>query len=342
MSANLDMSRRGRAAFAFCGEVAWHRQGTEVPEGASKETWLESASLDFHVSKRPLVFAKSDGTFGDTTRFALVRDDTEAALGVASDRYQPVQPSDCYDMWQRYLEVDPRFRMETMGALRGGAVVWALARFERDIVAGGDKHRAYLHCTTSFDGSIPTIAQATVTRVVCENTSRCALSDTSALVRVTHSTRWTDAVRDRVHAQIETQAAQFDRYASMADAMAQNRIAEAETRKIFETLVYGHYPLTKDDEKSSRAANQVAALEKALVAPSGADPRTAWGVFNAVTNYVDHTRSTRVTAASAGDSTEQARLYSAMYGPGAAMKRDVVAMLAESCGVDFGGMLQAA
>lgn len=35
MSANLDMSR-GRAAFAFCGEVAWHRQGVEVPEGSDR------------------------------------------------------------------------------------------------------------------------------------------------------------------------------------------------------------------------------------------------------------------------------------------------------------------
>lgn len=341
MSANLDVSR-GREAFAFCGEVAWHKKGVEVQPGSDKATWLESAACDFHVSKRPLVFAKTDGTYGDTQRFALVRDDTEAALGVASDRYQPFQTSDAFDMWQRFIEADDRFRMETFGALKGGAVIFALARFERDVVAGGDKHRAYLHCTTSFDGSLPTIAQATVTRVVCENTSRCALSDKSALVRVTHATKWTQAVTDRVHAQIETQAAQFGCYAAMADAMAQNRIAEAETRKIFETLVYGHFPLTKEDQKATRAANQVAALEKALVAPSGADPRTAWGVFNAVTNYVDHTRATRVTAASAGDSTEQARLYSAMYGSGAAMKRDVVAMLAESCGVDFGGMLQAA
>ena len=47
---------------------------------------------------------------------------------------------------------------------------------------------------------------------------------------------------------------------------------------------------------------------------------TAWGALNAVTQYVDHERSTRVTAASSFKSEAEARLASQWFGSGLALK----------------------
>lgn len=341
---NLDFTT-GRAAFAYQGERAWHRLGQEVPEGADLNTWRIMAGLDFNVSKRPVVFAKSDGTMGETGRFALVRDDSESALGVASERYQPVQTQDVLEMFQRYIATDDRFRLETAGALKGGAVVWSLARFESDVTAGGDAHRAYLLLTTSFDGSLATTAKATVTRVVCNNTLSAALGDRDAQAKVSHATRWSADVVRRVHDQIEAQASAFDRFKGMADAMAQTRIAESVTRDIFKTLIIGK-PVTDAElkEESGRARNQVQALIDACNATlrEGTQGNTAWAALNAVTRYVDHERSTRVTSASLGDSADQARLYSSLYGSGASMKAKAVEIIGAAANQDFAAMLQAA
>jgi phage/plasmid-like protein (TIGR03299 family) len=66
-------------------------------------------------------------------------------------------------------------KYESAGALRGGRIVWILARLPSvDTIAEGDDSLRYVLFSTSHDGSASIHAIPTSVRVVCANTLRVA------------------------------------------------------------------------------------------------------------------------------------------------------------------------
>jgi phage/plasmid-like protein (TIGR03299 family) len=95
-------------------------------------------------------------------------------LGVVSDRYKIVQNTDAFNFLDSLLQ-DGVIRYESAGALKGGRVVWALARMpSQDEIAPGDVSRRYILFSTTHDGSGSVHALPTSVRVVCANTLRIA------------------------------------------------------------------------------------------------------------------------------------------------------------------------
>jgi hypothetical protein len=87
--------------------------------------------------------------------------------------------------------------METVGGLRDGAVVWALARLNGGstrTIGANDELRGYMLLATSHDGSLRTIGKPTQVRVVCHNTLTAAVGEKTAN---TFSMKHTTEVRSR-------------------------------------------------------------------------------------------------------------------------------------------------
>jgi hypothetical protein len=66
-------------------------------------------------------------------------------LGVVGDRYRPLQNRDQFEWFQPFLD-SKECAFETCGALKGGALVWVLAKINRDDaqIGAGDAIRKYL------------------------------------------------------------------------------------------------------------------------------------------------------------------------------------------------------
>ncbi len=163
---------------AYKGQMPWHGLGFNVDENATGEGMLRTAGLDWTVQRRAIAMRPRDGnreimlTSQLEDYRAIVRSDNDTVFQVASNRYKPVQNREIVDFFRDYCEAG-HARMETVGALRNGAVVWALARLNGGsgtTLAGGDELRGYMLLATSNDGSMQTICQPTQTRVVCWNT----------------------------------------------------------------------------------------------------------------------------------------------------------------------------
>jgi phage/plasmid-like protein (TIGR03299 family) len=148
---------------------------------------LEIAGLNWLVQRRALAMRSinADGTVNRDTMLtaeldsyrAIVRADTNQVFQVASDRYHPVQNAEIVDFFREYCEAG-HASIETMGGLRNGAVVWALAKLNGGstaTLAGVDELRGYMLLATSHDGSLLTIGKPTQTRVVCWNTLSASL-----------------------------------------------------------------------------------------------------------------------------------------------------------------------
>ncbi len=333
MAHELDLSN-GRANVAFRGSRndVWHRLGQEMTEGQSVEDWAKAAGLGWTALKVPAMAdcrmqqdVKSDGIVRARDRSFMVRSDTFALLGdnCVSDVYQPVQPAEVLDWFDRYIRVDERFQLDVAGSLKGGSIIWATATYKAGLEVAGDAHTARVLMSTTFDGSGSTINQATMTRVVCQNTLRLAHGAGKAIIRTRHNTRFDAA---RVGKELAQLASGFAEFKTMGDAMAQVELSKDYVRDFFKQCL--DIPLeAKPDELSTRKMNQFRALSTAYSVTrrernAGQDaPADAWTALQAITRWVDHDR-TSIN----GDNGEK-QFTSANFGSGDAVKGKAVALL---------------
>lgn len=337
MAHNLDMTG-GKANIAFLGSRndIWHKMGNEMLPGQSKEEWRKKAGLGFTAIKVPAIAALEGAQFDHidaskrflpvADRAFVVRSDTGGVLGYVSGEgesqgYQIVQPADVLDWFERYISVDDRFKLDVAGSLDGGKRIWATALYNGGVDVAGEAHSARVLMSTTFDGSGATINQATMTRVVCQNTLRMAHADTRAVIRTRHSTRFDAAKVGKELAQL---ASGFENYKKIGDAMASVEMAAEQTSQFFKACLDIPFDAKKDDI-STRKYNQFADLNKAYQrsVTEGAARNTPWAALQAITRYCDHDRSVQ-----SGDMTESvARFRSAQFGSGDALKGKAMGLL---------------
>jgi phage/plasmid-like protein (TIGR03299 family) len=334
MSANLDETL-GFVALAFAGPRSkiWHGTGQSIDQKAAElgrpltleETWA-LAGCNFDVDKVPLVvnltgadfdhIEPSKRMFAYPDRFAHVRRDTGAPVGMASGQYQLVQPSTIRDTFARYLEADDRFQITTVGALDGGKRIWAQAQFDGTQDVAGDKHKRHLLMSTTFDTTSCTRLQGSVTRVVCENTIRVAMGEEAPIVNVRHTTRFDI---DKARKELATIASGFDAYKAMGDALARRKLASEELATFLRDVL----DIPRDaqpDDVSTRKKNQRQAIIDAMLVSANerggqrVGDLDAFTALQGVTRYVDHTRD-------ANDTENR------LFGSGAALKDKALGLL---------------
>jgi len=304
----IDMAN-GRANMAYVGEVPWHGLGQALTDGASLDQWRVEAGLDWEAKRNALYYRDATTAVRKSEKEVLYRSDTGAELGIVSPSYQIVQPEEVVEFFRDLTSLHG-FEMETAGSLDGGRKAWALAKTGGEFrLHGQDQVGAYVLLATSFDGTLATRAQFTSVRVVCNNTLQIGLKSGSGIA-VSHSTGF-DASKVKVElGLLESAFADFERNAQI---LTGRKVARKEAVQfLMDILADGE---TDVDKLSTRMANIIqnvytlyagAGMGAQLEAANG----TAWGLLNAVTEYVDHTQGRNVNN----------RFKSAQFGAGADLK----------------------
>jgi len=314
---------------AYTGEKPWHNLGRELPSRQPLEVWAKEAGMDWNIQETPVRFASRDeegdgsplATFKDQK--VLFRSDNREPLSVVSQRYQVVQPREVLEFYRDLTQISG-YELETAGVLKAGRKFWALARTGKEMtIQGADVVRGYLLLATSCDGTLATMATPTTIRVVCNNTLAMALDGASQAVRVPHSTSFDAAA---VKTRLGIAVSQWDEFMYRMKALSLRKVRSRDAQRFFARVLYG--PATDRVDALTKPkgaiAVTVAPKERALRtlqalfdghgrgAEMGASKGTAWGLLNAVTEYVDHERRARST---------EYRLDSAWFGQGAAIKQ---------------------
>lgn len=308
---------------------SWHGAEVEIDADASLDEWRKVSGLDFTIEKEPLFVRRGADLIEVTDKFAMMRG--QNALGIFTGRYKPVQPKAIGDFFEKYVLADSRFRMDTMGAVKGGRVIWALARFYGDNgdapVIMGQEHELHALLATSYDGTMATRGGACATRTVCRNTLQAAAYEPS-VITIRHSADFSaEGIQKQAAEQMAKIAESFDGYKAFAESLAMQKMSLDETHAFLKTLV-GVDKDASGDDVSARTFNIVDDLMDSLsltLQENGTDDLNAWTALNAVTRYVDHGRSTKRTVD--GESAAEARLFAAQFGTGAQMKAKAVALL---------------
>lgn len=337
MSHALDFSR-GKAAIAYNakGGKPWHGLGEAKPEGVewSLDDWVSNAGLDFEVVKAPAIYQVPNPNFDRekvTQRFGkfydennkviepmltrpyenravLYRSDTLEPLSVMSEsHYTPAQPRDLLAGLMD-LTKGSGFEMEVAGALKGGKVVWGLAkRIDGHGDIAGDVIKPYVLLLNSYDGTYARTGRLTSVRVVCQNTvSLSGMMDGATTAKQRNSAEFSLEKANLLFDALGEFDSAFAQYLDASRAMAKVTMTSDSLRRFF-TKLYAPKAFADEenwknspidfDKATKNAENNVATLETLFRDSPGSNlesaERSLWGALNAVTFYHDHAARTK-------------------------------------------------
>ncbi|MGL5497984.1 MAG: DUF932 domain-containing protein [Aeromonas sobria] len=299
-------------SMAYTGQTPWHGLGNLLPAKQSLDIWRQAAGMDWTIEQSDVLYNVTSDAL-HIRPFAmskvLYRSDTLAPLSVVSKRYNVVQPHEVLHFYQDLVQAGG-FELETAGVLKGGKKLWALAKTGQDMrLNGGDTVKSYLLLATSCDGTLCTTAQFTSLRVVCNNTLQMALNDNADAIKVPHSTKFNP---EHVKEVLGLGLANWDLFQRNIHELSHRSVSPAEAILFFSDLINdptdddGNIVLSRPTKKLQELY-QGAGMGSELTSAKN----TAWGLVNAVTEYVDHHRRAR---------SQDNRLDSAWFGQGAQLK----------------------
>ncbi|MCP3706808.1 DUF932 domain-containing protein [Paraburkholderia sp. CNPSo 3274] len=303
---------------AYTGQQPWHGLGQKLAPKQPLEVWAKAAGMDWSIEEAEVRFVAGSKNLGSIHAFpeqkVLYRSDTKAPLSVVSARYQVVQPREVLDFY-RDLTESSGFELETAGVLKEGRKLWALARTGQSAtLKGRDEVSGYLLLATACDGTLATTAQFCSVRVVCNNTLQIALGDNVGAVKISHRSQF-DA--QAVKRQLGIAVSSWDAFMARTKALAERKVSDAAAEAFLRRVLT--YPTANVADREALAVNEraIKAVGQLYAGRGkGADlasaSGTAWGLLNAVTEYVDHHRRAR---------SDDHRLDAAWFGAGANLKQ---------------------
>lgn len=283
----------------------WHGLGTVVQEAVGIDEALRIANMEWQFALEP-VYTTHLGMDGVTqlevpNRKAVVRtrqsDNDVRALGVVGDRFVVHTPR---EMWS-FIDtlVAGGAEIETLGSLGIGERAFITLRLPNSVMVGGKDHtELYLFISTAFDGSQATRTDLTGVRVVCANTWRAGQQASKAHVSVRH----TSALETRVDIAkqvLDITVDYQDFLTNLGDRLYGTSLRHEDAAQVISNL----FPFpeqvdpkkVKYDDLSSGAKRQVTRIQETrgkvfsmyTDSPVRAETGTAWGLYQAVTEWAD-------------------------------------------------------
>lgn len=198
--------------------------------------------------------------------------------------------------------------------LKDGKKLWALAKTGQSAtLKGRDRMNGYLLLATACDGSLATTAQFTSVRVVCNNTLAIALGDSTGAVKVPHRSQFdAQAVKRQLGIAVSSWDAFMARTKALSECKVNDTAVEAFLRRVLTYPAAGaNTPVPATNDSAVKAVQELFA-GRGRGADMASASGTAFGLLNAVTEYVDHHRRAR---------SDDNRRDSAWFGAGATLKQ---------------------
>jgi phage/plasmid-like protein (TIGR03299 family) len=180
---------------------------------------------------------------------------------------------------------------ETAGVLNLGERVWILARLPGYIkLLGKDVVHKYLLLYNSHDGSSMIRAKLSPIRVVCNNTLSVALAGMEQEVRIKHTHSALEKLEE-AHKLLGLSNSVYDLLESIFKRMSLTKVTDKQLLRYVGSLI----PDNPESESNTRMENirdTILNLHEA-VEDAKVIRGTAFGAYNAVTEYTDHMTTTK-------------------------------------------------
>lgn len=280
------LTNRRTAWQQLAGNLVRAEEGRPMTSGQL----IAAAGLDWRVSKQRLQLAcnghEVPGAYG------LMREDTGAVLSVVGSDYRPLQNADAFSFLDSLL-MDGIMRYESALTIKGGQCLALIARLPKvDEIAPGDMQERYLLLTNWHGGGSIGITPISF-RVWCANQSRLVVeTGRRADVKLRHSGNL-ESKLDHARRQLAIIDRAFSQYNDDA-----RRLLVGHSREQAQDYIRELYPIPAGASERTRRGieRRAAQVREAWTSPAQrADGvrGTWWGLYNAVTEAVDHARPAR-------------------------------------------------
>lgn len=301
---------------AYKGQTPWHGLGNELEPNTPLDDWIIQAGMNWRVESSPVRFTTGDTNYlGEIHAFeeqkVLYRSDNHEALSVVGKNFKVVQPEEILEFY-RDLTEKSGFELETAGSLKGGRKLWALARTGQSAaLKGNDVTNGYVLLATACDGSMATTAQFTSVRVVCNNTLQIAVGASNGAVKISHRSQFDAAAVKR---SLGINVSVWNDFMYQMKTLSDRKVTHIESKNYLQRVVTANNVNASTNKAAEKHMQKAFKLYEGngMGARYASSAGTAYGLLNAVTQYVDHNKRAR---------SSDNRLDSAWFGDGAKMKQ---------------------
>jgi len=281
---------------------AWHKLGTVVDHALTSDEALTTAGLNWKVESKP-VFLESGKKIEKV--YANVRSDTEESLGIVTERYKILQNSDAFRFMDELVgQEETPCRYESAGSLDGGKRVWMMARLPDSKILD-DLVCSYIFVSNSHDGKSSVKIGVSNVRICCNNTLQMAISDAPRMWTARHMSSIEGRQKEAAET-LQFSSKYLERFNQKANEYVSIKTdVDVFLNKLFVVNEKVSDRIKKNIETSRDEVLRIYNSKDDL----GNFRGTAWGVYNAVADYVSNSEPLRKT-----DTFEQKRFISYLDG----------------------------
>lgn len=295
---------------------AFHRLGTAIPAGMTVAEAMTHAHMDnWNVRKQPLI-AQLPGETGPVAvslpgKFVVVRDNPFTGnvqpLGVVGNKFTPFQNEASTGLLTTIGD-EAQAELSTVGVMGDGRKTFVSMRlpshmeFISPVTGEADRTDLYLTVFNSHDGTGAMSVVLSPVRVMCCNQQRMTERHARSRFTLRHSGNASAKIAE-VRSMLGLTFKYQDTFAAECQAMIDR---EMENEQVFAALteVFGVERAATEAQKARRTETASMVFEVYKQSDTVAPFRgTAFGAYNAVTEYADHYRRVR---ARGGDDVQQA------------------------------------
>jgi phage/plasmid-like protein (TIGR03299 family) len=306
------------------GLAIWQKAGAALGnEPLSYQQVLERSGNNFKVAVVP-AFAKVGENFVEAKEQRMViREDTGNVLGTVGTKYKAIQ-NDTQIQAISPL-VDSGFATyDTAGLVDGGRIGWVMLKLKNELnLPGNDRVVPYLMALWSHDGLFSTRFFPSPMRAFCANVLSSLIQKAANGISVRHTASADDRMKEAARV-IEASNGFYNDFAARTTKLMTTRMTEGQMVDLTAHL----FPAMEEagvEKVSTRAKNMREKVIELFTTGAGNTQTgingTAWAGFNAVAEFADHHRATRV---SEGREATEARFQATMIGTGAQLKTKAI------------------
>ena len=267
-------------------KAPWSGLGTPVNNDMTAQQMLIASGCDWRVEKFPNII-RIGGSDLYTGTEALVRmSDNKVLSANVGPEWEPLQNSEAFDFFEQFVK-EGKMTMETAGSLRGGLVVWALAKVGKAFdIFKGDVVESYLLFSCSHEYGRATVVDFTPIRVACWNTLKMALSNkTNKAAVVNHRAKFEPT---KVQELLGIADSKFSDFKEQSQFLGSKKATDEQVleflKETWPVISKGKKPASKSISKLAKQAFDLYPNQPGSEYATG----TWWQAFNAVSYMVDH------------------------------------------------------
>ncbi len=283
------------------------------------------ASLKYGLNYKVIKKAHGMEAPNKDEHVAIVREDTGEIFQFAKKGYEPLQCAEAMQECDKFIGTG-QAKYVNGGTYKSGRVFWLRIAvpsgdFEPTV---GDLHKTYLNVVSSHDGSKRFTVIPEVYRMICSNGMHAWVQDQEKIVAVKHTVNARTIFNLRASEILATELNRFKDFAEKTKALARKQMTQLE----IDSFLFSLFNVTQEDIDSKEKGTgkveaQIDKVKDLCLVGTGIREHnlqgTAYGVYNAVTEYIGKYRSTR--------GNDENREFSELFTTGKDLREKAFALL---------------